>query len=500
MADQISRFLQYLYFVRFSIILWLLLPVLAILDWMGVTTSFTRGIFALESKPQAFWASFFVVATGVVVLITTRVVAANGRDRFLVDAPATLQRLFGSQSHERTWWALALAEAPGLAVLVYVGATSDSEIGLTWQSFVWSSLFGIMVAAGFWLVVSLFYYWTFSASTSQASEGIRRSIDQATPLIFPPGWFSALEEAEPPRFARYLARVRLLSRLSYPGYAPSQGALLWELHSFSIVAIWGFILLYLLLLPISAPVTLPSEMLFLFIFGVIPAAALMKGTLHRPWKQATVSSTRATILAKLVFLVVTVGVILAWLVCLLVPRYMPRAERGMPTLASLMVLAILLTWVFSSGAFFLDRFRVPVLTILLLIVFLPKFFKVNTEEHYYSVITMASARPAAPVPAEVLSLRKKDSGPLVIITATGGGIHAAGWTAEILSQLERRFSTNEVLKQGNYTLHDHILLASGVWGEAWGWHSTSGNIHRILRSIRDRVSQTVSPSMMFERE
>ena len=484
MARRFSRLVQYVYFLRFSIILWFLLPILAFLDWKGITTSFTRGIFALESELQALWAAFFVVATGMVVLITTRVVVINGQDRFGKSAPRRLQGLFGNVSHGRTWWALAVAQFLGLGVLFYVGATSVDEIGMTWPAFLWSSLLGIIAAVGFWLVVSLFYSWTYSASR-YAGAGTARTIAEAMPLIFPPSWFLPLERAQPPRFARYFARLRLRSRVSYPGYAPGPGKPFWELHYFSIVAIWGFILLYLLLLPISAPVTLPWEMVFLLGFGVIPAAALLAGTILTPSKQASVSATRASILAKIVFIVITAGVIVGWFACIIWPRLMPRAERGMPTLASLMVLAILLTWVFSSCAFFLDRFRVPVLTIVLLLVFLPKFFRVSTEEHYYPAFTLVSALPAAPEPAKVLAVRNKDSGPLVIITATGGGIHAAGWTAEILSQLEKQFSSNEVLKQRKYTLHDHVLLASGVSGEAWAWHSTCGSTHRSSRSTPD---------------
>jgi hypothetical protein len=109
-----------------------------------------------------------------------------------------------------------------------------------------------------------------------------------------------------------------------------------------------------------------------------------------------------------------------------------------------------------------------VLTIALLLVFLPKLLRLTTGEHYYPALTRAAAHPAAPFPDEVLKLRAKDSAPLVVITATGGGIHAAGWTAEILADLEKEFSTNEELKKLGYTLHDHVLLASGVSGGSVG--------------------------------
>lgn len=138
----------------------------------------------------------------------------------------------------------------GLGVLIYVGATSVDEVGMTWPTFLWSSGLGIVAAVAFWLVVSVFYSWTYSATAYQGL-GVARTTPGAMPLIFPPRWFAALEQPPPPWFARYFAWLRLRSRFSYPGYAPSKGAPFWELHYFSIVAVWGFILLYLLLLPIA---------------------------------------------------------------------------------------------------------------------------------------------------------------------------------------------------------------------------------------------------------
>jgi hypothetical protein len=55
--------------------------------------------------------------------------------------------------------------------------------------------------------------------------------------------------------------------------------------------------------------------------------------------------------------------------------------------------------------------------------------------------------------------------PLIIVTATGGGIQAAQWTAEILASLEQSISTRAGFK---YPFHDSILLISTVSGGSVG--------------------------------
>ena len=47
-------------------------------------------------------------------------------------------------------------------------------------------------------------------------------------------------------------------------------------------------------------------------------------------------------------------------------------ERDLPVLASIVILCTFMLWVFAGLAFLLDRYRVPVFTALLVIIFLPK--------------------------------------------------------------------------------------------------------------------------------
>ena len=58
--------------------------------------------------------------------------------------------------------------------------------------------------------------------------------------------------------------------------------------------------------------------------------------------------------------------------------------------------------------------------------------------------------------------------PLVVVTATGGGIQAAEWTAQVMARLEKEFREDKQKQLNGYLLHDHMLLASGVSGGSVG--------------------------------
>ena len=122
--------------------------------------------------------------------------------------------------------------------------------------------------------------------------------------------------------------------------------------------------------------------------------------------------------------------------------------------------------------FFLDRYRVPVLTLLILATVVPRMLhwdrdpfsrlRTSQEEHYLSVVTRTQSLPCVPTPSDVLANRLSaahDGRPLIIVTATGGGLHASAWTAAILGNLETEFG-------GEF--HRHLLLASTVSGGSVG--------------------------------
>jgi hypothetical protein len=165
-----------------------------------------------------------------------------------------------------------------------------------------------------------------------------------------------------------------------------------------------------------------------------------------------------------------------------------RLEMAFPTLGSILVLADFFLWFFSGAAFFLDRYRIPVLTTVLAVIFIPKVVappvsellarhnypwlaQVFDSDHYDTVRKLD--RPvdlnSIPTPARVLQLRVTDSDqPYIIVTASGGGIQAAERTSQILATLEADFAEDSQLRSAHYTFHDHLLLASGVSGGSVG--------------------------------
>jgi len=81
---------QYVYFMRSSVLLWPALVLLPVFDCLGWTASVTRGMFALEYSPphgifrlgQFIWVGFYVFLGGWFALLSARVVAAYGPERF----------------------------------------------------------------------------------------------------------------------------------------------------------------------------------------------------------------------------------------------------------------------------------------------------------------------------------------------------------------------------------------------------------------------------------
>jgi len=127
MSQRVSAWLQYLYFLRFSILFWLFLPVLVLLDHLGYSTTITRAFMAPSSLWQAFHIAFFTVSLGMVVLITARNFCMNGAERFLSEPPASLTWLFCSPKPVAVWLSLALAHIPTAITLGYVAHTARIE-------------------------------------------------------------------------------------------------------------------------------------------------------------------------------------------------------------------------------------------------------------------------------------------------------------------------------------------------------------------------------------
>jgi hypothetical protein len=473
-SQRVSAWLQYLYFLRFSILFWLFLPVLVLLDHLGYSTTITRAFMAPSSLWQAFHIAFFTVSLGMVVLITARNFCMNGAERFLSEPPASLTWLFCSPKPVAVWLSLALAHIPTAITLGYVAHTARIEgedrfpfFGYHSSSLIWL-YFGAGIAAAlfFWYAVSLFYYWTYSEPAGKDSDSV-----PAKPLIFPHSFFGDLGLAPRPKLASVLEfPLRLLTRFTYPGFAPGPDGPLWELHFLSFVSLIGFLLLYLFLYPLTAPVPIKSDLHIGVVVACIIALLFIAGIIFTP----TRSHGRWAAPVKYFFIVLAIGLVVIF--CLSAHQFLGgvSAERDLPVLATILMICCFTLWAFGGLAFLLDRYRIPVLTTFLVIIFLPKLLHWTDGEHYFLAADRSSTAIIPPSPAQALQLRTHDpSDPLIIITATGGGIHAAAWTTEILGRIEQSFATDPSLRSPvsnakPYNFHDHVLLASGVSGGSVG--------------------------------
>src|ERR1019366_1222327 len=144
--------LGYLYFLRFSIVLWLALPSLLLLN-LPATYSLAHGLFALERPFHYFYVGFFVALAGCVALLTARVTCAYGDQRFEIGPP----KAFAVKKDMR-WRTFVLSQVPGLILLTGICWISILEAGaLEIATDGAALLMGICAALFFWAVVSTIY-------------------------------------------------------------------------------------------------------------------------------------------------------------------------------------------------------------------------------------------------------------------------------------------------------------------------------------------------------
>jgi hypothetical protein len=141
----------------------------------------------------------------------------------------------------------------------------------------------------------------------------------------------------------------------------------------------------------------------------------------------------------------------------------PDSALRMAALGYVLILVIALGWLLTGAAFYLDRWRVPVVIGLAAYSFV--LFSVKSTDHYFGFVENRNGRPLEPLsPEAVLDgwLAAAPSGTrpvMVVVAAAGGGIQAAAWTARVLSGLEAEIP--------GFTRR-HVRLISSVSGGSVG--------------------------------
>ncbi|HEU0178397.1 MAG TPA: hypothetical protein VFV58_29385, partial [Blastocatellia bacterium] len=102
-----------------------------------------------------------------------------------------------------------------------------------------------------------------------------------------------------------------------------------------------------------------------------------------------------------------------------------------PSLAGLLLLVTMLNWGLSGAAFFLDRYRIPVLISILILMGLISIFFPQTDSYYFIYPKGAGAEIK---PQNLLAPRK--GAKVILVAANGGGIQAAAWSARVLTGIE----------------------------------------------------------------
>ena len=126
--------------------------------------------------------------------------------------------------------------------------------------------------------------------------------------------------------------------------------------------------------------------------------------------------------------------------------YFIHGRLAVPALAYFLLFLILLGWTASAAAFFLDRYRVSTLFVLILISAWAN--SSPTSDHFYPIVEQnARCTPKQDgdlTPEKIIRKWKvnpssQDSPGIIVVAANGGGIQSAAWTAKVLTGLEEEF-------------------------------------------------------------
>jgi hypothetical protein len=453
----------YLYFLRFSILLWIIPLLLVWANKPSNVRSLVSGIITPSDGMQYVCVAFFLAASSFVALIMVRVVVINGKRRFAEDPPHLLVWLLANPKRQFEWVAPVLVQLNSVFLFGYFIYNGVSEGVPQWRIAKGLGL-GLLLAFAFWYAVTAFYYLTF-----QPAKGRAQSSAAAHTLLLPRSWMllsgdgagrrfgDALEDAGGPRSMDWTARL-----FKAEGYRNAEGGIE-EVHSFSMVAALLCFALFCVLWPLTAPVLVafwPWVAIVVYLAGAAVFLGVVLFARHGGY------TAKAKLIAWKILLAAAVagfGLSIPWL------YFCYDAER-FPILALLLILVTFGAWLLGALAFYLDRFRLPVLTTIVILLAIPRIFNWYGafEEHYLSVSTR-QAQANLHTPAEVVNAKLGGNAeqPLIVVTSTGGGIHAAAWTAAVLGQLENEFANDNNL--GSF--HSHVLLMSTVSGGSAGLYA-----------------------------
>ena len=493
-------FIRWVYFLRFSLALWLFPLVLVGINMLNKTL--TSGILVPEFPQGYLCVAFFLVSSGFAALIAARVVLIKGPERWNEckevpekRQPTPLDWLLVNDKSDWEWLAVVAALVPALLTgryLIHFGSSQD----VARVDIIAGLLFGMVVAGFVWYVANVWYYFTYDAP-EKAADGEPTTVElgktAARTILYPRRWLGLSLPGENPAenknrveiaetlltskqlsgFSDRLA-ARIVAITGQRGYAYKGGTKLYEAQIFAIIAMVVFVGFYLLVWPMAAPVPslyMSIASLAILLVGIVLATVVF-------WSAKPAPELRGWKIG------LTAGVVVFWV--LVAYLYLCTSAERFPIFATMLIMAISGLWTLAGFAFFADCYRVPIFTLLLLAMILPRLplFSLlgGHEEHYFSTLPFPGKLVPIPSPAAILDEKLNTLGtdrPLIVVTATGGGLHASAWTAAVLARLEAKFSDKSD-STGQEPFHSHLLLLSTVSGGSVG-------LSNYLRELIDHI-------------
>jgi Patatin-like phospholipase len=127
-----------------------------------------------------------------------------------------------------------------------------------------------------------------------------------------------------------------------------------------------------------------------------------------------------------------------------------------------LLLLTLLCWIFSGVTFFFDRYRVPVVA--LAFVFFLITARFPQSDHYFPFAALPRDNETSDGEYVLAERPRAAERPIILISANGGGIQSAAWTARVLTGLAQMCKDQGELQK----FLESIRLISGVSGGSVG--------------------------------
>jgi hypothetical protein len=141
------------------------------------------------------------------------------------------------------------------------------------------------------------------------------------------------------------------------------------------------------------------------------------------------------------FLMLITSFLLFWSIGFWKQNHLGETTFPVPAIGYVLLLLLVINWILSMAAFFLDRFRVPLLLPLAILCIAGNS---ALRSDYYFIqrgVSVKTISPAAVLtaPRRVSPVsREHPHGRVVVVATAGGGIQAAAWTARVLTGLQEQ--------------------------------------------------------------